>query len=115
MENFNAANAIQDLQYFGEFGGVNPSISDSSTYTFLSAKTMFDTFEGNAEGCYLYSRHSSPMNLYLAQALPKWKVQKLPMLPLLEWAQLLLLCFKSVKVETILFLPEQSTEELMLL
>ena len=71
MENFNAANAIQDLQYFGEFGGVNPSISDSSTYTFLSAKTMFDTFEGNAEGCYLYSRHSSPMNLYLAQALAK--------------------------------------------
>ncbi|MDR6920550.1 MULTISPECIES: aminotransferase class I/II-fold pyridoxal phosphate-dependent enzyme [Chryseobacterium] len=71
MENFNAANEIQDLQYFGEFGGVNPSISDSSTYTFLSAKTMFDTFEGNAEGCYLYSRHSSPMNLYLAQALAK--------------------------------------------
>ena len=38
MENFDAANAIQDLQYFGEFGGVNPSISDSSTYNFLSAK-----------------------------------------------------------------------------
>jgi len=71
MEHFNAANEIQDLQYFGEFGGVNPSISDSSTYTFLSAKTMFDTFEGNADGCYLYSRHSSPMNLYLSQALAK--------------------------------------------
>ena len=63
MKNFNPADNIQDLQYFGEFGGVNPSISDSSTYTFLSAKTMFDTFEGNAEGCYLYSRHSSPSNL----------------------------------------------------
>lgn len=63
------ADAIQDLQYFGEFGGVNPSISDSSTYTFLSAKTMFDTFEGNADGCYLYSRHSSPSNLYLGAAL----------------------------------------------
>ena len=63
------ANAIQDLQYFGEFGGVNPSISDSSTYTFLSAKTMFDTFEGNTDGCYLYSRHSSPSNLYLGEAL----------------------------------------------
>jgi methionine-gamma-lyase len=71
MKDFNAANEIQDLQYFGEFGGVNPSISDSSTYTFLSAKTMFDTFEGNADGCYLYSRHSSPMNLYLSQALAK--------------------------------------------
>lgn len=69
MKNFNPADSIQDLQYFGEFGGVNPSISDSSTYTFLSAKTMFDTFEGNAEGCYLYSRHSSPSNLYLGQAL----------------------------------------------
>jgi methionine-gamma-lyase len=69
MKDFNPADNIQDLQYFGEFGGVNPSISDSSTYTFLSAKTMFDTFEGNAEGCYLYSRHSSPSNLYLDKAL----------------------------------------------
>ncbi|WP_417445257.1 aminotransferase class I/II-fold pyridoxal phosphate-dependent enzyme [Joostella sp.] len=66
---FNPADNVQDLQYFGEFGGVNPSISDSSTYTFLSAKTMFDTFEGNTEGCYLYSRHSSPSNLYLGEAL----------------------------------------------
>ena len=66
---YKPADNIQDLQYFGEYGGVNPSISDSSTYTFLSAKTMFDTFEGNAEGCYLYSRHSSPSNLYLGEAL----------------------------------------------
>ncbi|MFS4491666.1 aminotransferase class I/II-fold pyridoxal phosphate-dependent enzyme [Maribacter sp. 2308TA10-17] len=64
-----SANQLQDLQYFGEFGGVNPSVSDSSTYTFLNAKTMFDTFEGNTEGCYLYSRHSSPSNLYLGEAL----------------------------------------------
>jgi methionine-gamma-lyase len=63
------ANKIQDLQYFGEFGGVNPSISDSSTYTFLSAKTMSDTFEGNTEGCYLYSRHTNPSNLYLGEAI----------------------------------------------
>lgn len=66
---FKPANNIQDLQYFGEFGGVNPSISDSSTYTFLSAKTMLDTFEGNAEGCYLYSRHTTPSNLYLGKAI----------------------------------------------
>ena len=66
---FNPANNIQDLQYFGEFGGVNPSISDSSTYTFMSAKTMLDTFEGNTDGCYLYSRHSTPSNLYLGEAL----------------------------------------------
>ncbi|MFA7688277.1 MAG: aminotransferase class I/II-fold pyridoxal phosphate-dependent enzyme [Moheibacter sp.] len=69
MKTHKPADRIQDLQYFGEFGGVNPSITDSSTYTFLSAKTMFDTFEGNAEGCYLYSRHSTPSNLYLGQAL----------------------------------------------
>tara|TARA_B100000809_G_scaffold43243_1_gene37542 strand:+ start:25460 stop:26659 length:1200 start_codon:yes stop_codon:yes gene_type:complete len=66
---FNPADNIQDLQFFGEFGGVNPSISDSSTYTFISAKTMLDTFEGNTDGCYLYSRHSTPSNLYLGEAL----------------------------------------------
>ena len=69
MSKSRASDRILDLHNFGEFGGVNPSISDSSTYTFLSAKTMFDTFEGNTEGCYLYSRHSSPSNLYLGEAL----------------------------------------------
>jgi len=64
-----ATQNLQKLQHFGEFGGVNPSISDSSTYTFLAAKSMMDTFEGHAEGCYLYSRHSSPSNLYLGEAL----------------------------------------------
>ena len=62
------ADKIQDLQFFGEFGGVNPSVSDSSTYTFLSAKSMSETFEGNTDGCYLYSRNSSPSNLYLEEA-----------------------------------------------
>ena len=68
-KDFNPANNIQDLQLFGESGGVNPSISDSSTYTFLSAQTMLDTFEGNTEGCYLYSRHTAPSNLNLGEAL----------------------------------------------
>ena len=47
------------------------SIFDRKTNNLMmsSAKTMFDTFEGNAEGCYLYSRHSSPSNLYLDKAL----------------------------------------------
>ena len=67
--NFNPADNIQDLQNFGEFGGVNPSISDSSTYTFLSAKAMSDTFEGSTQGCHLYSRHTSPSNLLLGDAL----------------------------------------------
>jgi methionine-gamma-lyase len=65
---FNPADNIQDLQYFGEFGGVNPSISDFNLH-FPFGKTMFDTFEGNMEGCYLYSRHSSPSNLYLDRAM----------------------------------------------
>ena len=82
-----SANQLQDLQYFGEFGGVNPSISDSSTYTFISAKTMFDTFEGNTEGCYLYSRHSTPSNLYLGEALAALEVQKLRMFMQVAWVQ----------------------------
>jgi len=68
---FKPASAIQDLQYFGEFGGVNPSVNDSSTYTFLEAETMEDVFEGTKEGCFLYSRHWNPTNKYLADALAK--------------------------------------------
>jgi methionine-gamma-lyase len=65
------ADQIQDLQFFGEFGGVNPSISDSATYTFLHAETMSDTFEGKIDGCYLYSRHSHPSGRYLSIALSR--------------------------------------------
>jgi methionine-gamma-lyase len=68
---FKPADFIQDIQNFGEFGGVNPSISDSATYTFLAAKTMQDTFEGHTEGCYLYSRHASPSTLFLGDALAR--------------------------------------------
>jgi methionine-gamma-lyase len=66
---FDPASSIQDLKQFGEFGDVNPSITDSATYTFLQAKTMSDTFAGVTEGCYLYSRHWNPSNKYLADAL----------------------------------------------
>lgn len=66
---FKPADLLQDNQHFGEFGDVNPSISDSATYTFLAAKTMMDTFGGTQEGCFLYSRHASPSNLYLGEAL----------------------------------------------
>lgn len=67
--NFDPANNIQDLKQFGEFGGVNPSITDSATYTFMRANTMLDTFHGEAEGCFLYSRHWNPSNKYLADAM----------------------------------------------
>ena len=63
------ANNIQDLQFFGEFGGVNPSITDSSTFTYLAGKTMGDVFDGLQEGCYLYSRHTNPSTSYLGQAI----------------------------------------------
>lgn len=66
---FDPASNIQHLEHFGEFGGVNPSITDSSTFTFMKAKTMLDTFHGEAEGCFLYSRHWNPSNKYLADAL----------------------------------------------
>ncbi len=68
-EKFNPANAIQDLKQFGEFGDVNPSITDSATYTFLQENTMIDAFHGEAQGCFLYSRHWNPSNKYLADAL----------------------------------------------
>jgi len=64
-----APGKIQDLHQFGEFGGVNPSITDSSTYTFMEADTMEDTFHGETEGCFLYSRHWNPSNKYLADAM----------------------------------------------
>jgi methionine-gamma-lyase len=68
---FNPAQNIQNLQFFGEFGGVNPSIEDSSTYTFLKAEKMEEVFEKEIEGCYLYSRHWNPTNRYLSEALAK--------------------------------------------
>lgn len=66
---FDPASKIQDLLQFGEFGDVNPSITDSATYTFMHAKTMLDTFHGEQEGCFLYSRHWNPTNKYLSDAL----------------------------------------------
>ncbi len=69
MKKFDPATELSKLEQFGEFGGVNPSITDSATYTFLGAETMVDTFHGEAEGCFLYSRHWNPTNKYLSDAL----------------------------------------------
>jgi len=66
---YDPATAVQRVEQFGEFGGVNPSITDSATYTFLHEKTMIDTFKGETEGCFLYSRHWNPTNKYLADVL----------------------------------------------
>ena len=69
MEDHKPADSIQDIQYFGEYGGVNPSITDSSTFTYLAGKTMEEVFGGEREGCYLYSRHMNPSTGYLAEAI----------------------------------------------
>ncbi|MEO7980809.1 MAG: aminotransferase class I/II-fold pyridoxal phosphate-dependent enzyme, partial [Sporichthyaceae bacterium] len=54
-----------------EFGDVNPSITDSSTFTFLSPEVMEDAFEHEIEGCFLYSRHWNPSNKFLSEALAR--------------------------------------------
>ncbi|MBN2813990.1 MAG: aminotransferase class I/II-fold pyridoxal phosphate-dependent enzyme [Bacteroidales bacterium] len=66
---FNPASRIQDKLYFDEFGGVNPAITDSATYTFMDPETMTETFLGHTEGCFLYSRHWNPSNKLLADSL----------------------------------------------
>ena len=64
-----AVSRLFDLLQFGEFGDVNPSITDSSTYTFLNPDEMTETFHGHGPGCFLYSRHWNPSNKYLSEAL----------------------------------------------
>ncbi len=64
-----AITRLYDLLQFGEFGGVNPSVTDSSTYTFLNPDDMTETFLGHTQGCFLYSRHWNPSNKFLADAL----------------------------------------------
>ncbi|MBC7385629.1 MAG: aminotransferase class I/II-fold pyridoxal phosphate-dependent enzyme [Cryobacterium sp.] len=52
--------AIRDIQHFGEEGGVVPVIDVAATSTFLDPADMERTFQGELQGCYLYSRHSNP-------------------------------------------------------
>ncbi len=66
---FNPAKELEKNPAYGQFNGVNPSISDSATYTFKTAREMMDTFEGKTEGMFLYSRHTSPSTQFLAEKL----------------------------------------------
>jgi methionine-gamma-lyase len=68
---FDPATEIQNFLAFGEFGDVNPSICDSSTYTFMTVAKMEEVFEHEIEGCFLYSRHWNPTNKALATALAR--------------------------------------------
>jgi methionine-gamma-lyase len=68
---FDPATEIQDFLIFGEYGDVNPSICDSSTYTFLSVEKMEEVFDHEIEGCFLYSRSWNPTNKALSAALAR--------------------------------------------
>jgi methionine-gamma-lyase len=57
---------------FGEHGGVNMSIEDSTTFTVMRAGTMPDIFHGvrgPEEGCFLYGRHFNPTVYVLGKQL----------------------------------------------
>jgi len=71
MHHFDPSKEIKDYLVFGEYGGVNPSIEDSSTFTFLSPEKMKELFDHEIEGCFLYSRHWNPTNKNLADALAR--------------------------------------------
>ncbi|CAN5507608.1 aminotransferase class V-fold PLP-dependent enzyme [soil metagenome] len=71
MKTFDPSSAIQDFLVFGEFGDVNPSITDSSTYTFMTPDRMEELFDHEIEGCFLYSRHWNPTNKFLSDALAR--------------------------------------------
>ena len=71
MHHFDPSKEIQDYLVFGEYGGVNPSIEDSSTFTFLNPEKMKELFDHEIEGCFLYSRHWNPTNKNLADALAR--------------------------------------------
>jgi len=60
---------IFDLLQFGEFGDVNPSITDSATYTFLQAHTMSDTFPDYRKDVIFIHATGNPSNKYLADAI----------------------------------------------
>ena len=69
MKKFDPATAINAVQQLSAERGVNPSINDSATFTFPKGQLMTDTFHGETEGYYLYSRHWNPSNFSLCQAL----------------------------------------------
>ncbi len=66
---FDPATKLQQGINLSAYDGVNPAISDSATFAFSKAELMSDTFEGKAEGCFLYSRHWNPTNQILSSCL----------------------------------------------
>lgn len=69
MEKFDPATNIQAIDMKDLNRGVNPSICDSATFMFEEAHLMTDTFHGETEGYFLYSRHWNPSTFALCQGL----------------------------------------------
>lgn len=68
-EKFDPAMAINSVAEISAEKGVNPSVNDSATFCFPKGELMTDTFHGETEGYYLYSRHWNPSNMSLCRAL----------------------------------------------
>jgi len=66
---FDPAMAINAVAEISSERGINPNINDSATFCFPFGQTMTDTFHGETEGYFLYSRHWNPSNLSLCKAL----------------------------------------------
>ncbi|MDR0972312.1 MAG: aminotransferase class I/II-fold pyridoxal phosphate-dependent enzyme [Bacteroidales bacterium] len=69
MKKFDPAMAINAVANTSAERGVNPSINDSATFCFPKGQLMTDTFHGETQGYYLYSRHWNPSNFALCNAL----------------------------------------------
>lgn len=69
MKKFDPAMAINSVAEISPEKGVNPNINDSATFCFPTGDLMTDTFHGETEGYYLYSRHWNPSNMSLCKAL----------------------------------------------
>ncbi|MBP3254009.1 MAG: aminotransferase class I/II-fold pyridoxal phosphate-dependent enzyme [Bacteroidales bacterium] len=66
---FDPAMAINSVQEISSEKGVNVNINDSATFCFPKGQLMTDTFHGETEGYFLYSRHWNPSNMALCKAL----------------------------------------------
>ncbi|MFV0600054.1 MAG: aminotransferase class I/II-fold pyridoxal phosphate-dependent enzyme [Bacteroidales bacterium] len=66
---FDPAMAVNSVAEISAERGINPNINDSATFCFPYGQTMTDTFHGETEGYFLYSRHWNPSNLSLCKAL----------------------------------------------
>ena len=80
---YDSASEIQHQQVFGEFCGVNPSITDSSTFTFLKPDTMKELFENEIEGCFKdyseYDKFNEPqISYYSSQNMLVYEIEGTP-------------------------------------